>query len=88
MNLLLVNTRRHFHIGVTQSVLLYDAKAYVLDKKPHRKRLAQAQRWGALRVTFADRTISEPIVMVVAGVISVTLFAKEHKAIYIVKAED
>ncbi|XP_046679324.1 uncharacterized protein LOC124366767 [Homalodisca vitripennis] len=50
-------------------------------------RLARLQRQAALRVASAYRTVSEPAVLVVAGVIPVKLLAEERKAIYQRKGE-
>ena len=85
-----ISTRRRLLMGATQSVLLYGAEVWAdaLDKEVHRKRLAQVQRRGALRVASAYRTVSEPAVMVIAGVIPVALLAKERKAIYRRKGEN
>ncbi|XP_054283430.1 uncharacterized protein LOC129000490 [Macrosteles quadrilineatus] len=53
-----------------------------LNKEAYRVRLARVQRQAALRVPSAYRTVSEPAVLVIAGVIPVKLLAAERKAIY------
>lgn len=45
------------------------------------------QRSNALRVASAYRTVSEPAVFVIEGVIPVVLLAKERKAVFCTKAE-
>ena len=45
------------------------------------------QRRGPVRVHSGSRTVSEPAVMVIAGVIPIDLLAKERRAVYLRKAE-
>lgn len=61
--------------------------ADALSKEVYRKRLAQVQRKAVLRVNSAYRTVSEPYVLVNAGVNPIALLAKERKAVYERKAE-
>lgn len=63
--------------------ILYGSKVWpdVLDKELYRKRLAQVQRREALRVVSTYPTVSEPGVLVVVGVISVTLLAQERRRV-------
>jgi len=78
------SSRRRLMMSTVQSVLLYGAEVWsdALDKEFYRLRLARVQRQAALRVCSAYRTVSEPAVLVVAGVIPVKLLAGERKAIY------
>ena len=78
------SSRRRLLMSSTQSVLLYGAEVWAgaLNKEVYRKHLAQVQRRGALRVASAYRIVSEPTVMVFAGVIPIALLAKERQAIY------
>ena len=84
------SSRRRLLMSSTQSVLLYGAEVWAgaLNKEVYRKRLAQVQRRGALRVASAYRTVSEPAVMVIAGVIPVALLARERQAIYKRKGDE
>lgn len=67
--------------------MLYGSEVWAdaLSKEMYRKKLAQVQRRAALRVVSAYRTVSEPAVLVVAGVIPVALLAQERKRLYIRK---
>ena len=68
---------------------MYGAEVWdnAMNKKIYRKGLAQVQRRGALRVTSAYRTFSEPAVMVVAGVVPIGLLAKERGPVHVRKSE-
>ncbi|XP_046687122.1 uncharacterized protein LOC124372755, partial [Homalodisca vitripennis] len=83
------SSRRRLLISAVQSVLLYGAEVWpdALNKEVYRIRLARVQRQAALRVASAYRTVSEPAVLVIAGVIPVKLLAEERKAIYQRKGE-
>lgn len=48
----------------------------------------RVQRQGALQVLSAYRTVSEPAVMVIAGMIPAALLAKERKTTYTRERED
>uniref|UniRef100_A0A1B6J232 Reverse transcriptase zinc-binding domain-containing protein n=1 Tax=Homalodisca liturata TaxID=320908 RepID=A0A1B6J232_9HEMI len=78
------SSKRRLLMSAVQSVLLYGAEVWAdaLTKECYRLRLARVQRQVALRVCSAYRTVSEPAVLVVAGVIPVKLLAGERKAIY------
>ncbi|XP_046688647.1 uncharacterized protein LOC124374485 [Homalodisca vitripennis] len=65
------SSRRRLLMSAVQSVLLYGAEV----------------EQAALRVASAYRTVSEPAVLVIAGVIPVKLLAEERKAIYQRKGE-
>ena len=84
------SSRRRLLMSSVQSVLLYGAEVWedALNKEVYRMRLARVQRQAALRVASAYRTVSEPAVLVVAGVIPVKLLAVERKAIYQRRGED
>ncbi|XP_046683487.1 uncharacterized protein LOC124369515 [Homalodisca vitripennis] len=78
------SNRRRLLISTVQSMLLYWAEVWAdaLNIAFYRIRIARVQRQVALRVCTAYRTVSEPAVLVVAGVIPVNLSAGERKAIY------
>lgn len=82
-------SKRRLLMSTVQSILLYGAEVWAdaLRRHMYRRRLVQVQRTAALRVASAYRTVSEPAVMVIAGVIPVTLLARERRAIYLRKAE-
>lgn len=92
---LMANTRgptsgkRRLLMTATQSILLYGAEVWAeaMNKECYRKRLGDVQRKGALRVACAYRTVSEPAVLVIAGVIPIALLAQERRAVYLRKAE-
>jgi len=83
------SSKRRLLMTSVQSVLLYGAEIWAdsLSKKKYRTRLAQVQRRAALRVASAYRTVSEPAVLVIAGVIPISLLARERKAVYLRKSE-
>lgn len=76
--------RRRLLMSSVQSVLLYGSEiwAHVLSKEMYRTRLGQVQRRAALRVASAYRTVSEPAVLVIAGVIPIALLARERQAVF------
>ncbi|XP_030747880.1 uncharacterized protein LOC115876293 [Sitophilus oryzae] len=78
------SSKRRLLMSTVQSVLLYGAEiwAVVLSKEKYRKRLAQVQRQAALRVASSYRTVSEPAVLVIAGIAPIALLARERYAIY------
>ncbi|XP_054272570.1 UDP-glycosyltransferase UGT5-like [Macrosteles quadrilineatus] len=84
------SSRRRLLMSSVQFVLLYGAEVWAdaLNKEAYRMRLARVQRQAALRVASAYRTVSEPAVLVIAGVIPVKLLAVERKAIYRRRGED
>lgn len=77
-------SKRRLLISVTESILLYGAEiwAEALEKVKYRKRMAAVQRRGALRVACAYRTVSEPAVLAIAGIIPIRLLAQEKKRVY------
>ena len=81
--------KRRLLMSSVQSVLLYGAEvwAHALEKRAYRDRLSRVQRRGALRVASAYRTVSEPAVMVIAGVLPIHHLARERQVIYRRKAE-
>ena len=83
-------TRRRLLMSTTQSVLLYGAEIWggVLGREVHRKKLAQVQRRGALRVASAYRTVAESVVLVIAGVIPIALLADERRRLYLRRFEE
>lgn len=77
-------SKRRVLMSVAHSILLYGAEIWAdaLDVKKYRMRIASVQRRCALRIASAYRTVSEPAIMVVAGVIPIFLLAKERKRVY------
>lgn len=78
------SSRRRLLMSAVQATLLYGSEVWAgaLSKEKYRKRLAQVQRRAALRVASAYRTVSEPAVLIIAGVIPIALLAGERQAIY------
>lgn len=78
------SSKRRLLMSTVHSILLYGAETWAgaTENKTFRKRISAVQRRGALRVTCAYRTVSEPAVMVIAGVIPIDLLARERKAVY------
>lgn len=72
---------RRLLMRAAEAVMLYGAKVWVeaLQHDKYRKRIAAVQRRGALRITCSYRTVSEPAVLVVAGVIPIDLLAQERQ---------
>ena len=68
-------------MGVTESILLYCCEIWpnALKMEKYRKCMASVQRRDALRVASSNRTVPEPIVLVIAGVIPINLLALEWK---------
>lgn len=84
------SSKRRLLMSTVQSVLLYGAEFWAvvaLSKEKYRKRLAQVQRQAALRVASSYRTVSEPAVLVIAGIAPIALLARERYAIYQRKTE-
>lgn len=83
------SSKRKVIMAVTHSILLYGSEIWAdsLKHEKYRKRMAAVQRRGALRITSAYRTVSEPAVLVIAGVIPVALLAEERKQVYQTKQE-
>lgn len=81
--------KRRLLMNTVQSILLYGAEVWGARTtiECYRKQLASVQRRGALRVACAYRTVSEPAVLVIAGVVPVGLLALERKKIYERKRE-
>lgn len=79
-----VGTKRRVLMSVVHSVLLFGCETWAeaLKKKNLRGKMATVQRRGALRIASAYRTVSEPAVLVVAGVIPIDLLAFERKQIF------
>ncbi|XP_046817454.1 uncharacterized protein LOC124423599 [Vespa crabro] len=67
-----------------ETVMVYGAEiwAEALRKEKYRKRIAAVQRRGALRIACSYSTVSEPAVLVVAGVIPIDLLAQERQLIH------
>lgn len=80
--------KRKLLMSVTNSILLYGAEIWADSLKigKYRKQMAAVQRCGALRITSAYRTVSEPAALVLAGVIPIDLLAQERKLVYHTKA--
>ena len=75
---------RRLLMTVTHSILLYGAEiwGYATRVKKYRKAMMAVQRRGALRIACAYRTVSEPAILVIAGIVPVDLLALERKRIY------
>lgn len=79
-----VEGKRRVLMSVTNSVILYGCEIWAdaLRQKRYRRKVAAVQRRGALRIASAYRTVSEPAVLVIAGVIPIDLLALERKRVY------
>lgn len=82
-------SKRRLLMTTVQSVLLYGAEIWAesLRIEKYRKKIAAVQRRGALRVTCAYRTVSEPAVLVIAGVAPIDLLALERQEVWCTKEE-
>lgn len=82
-------SKRKLLMTTTHAVLLYGSEiwAEALKQEKYRKQMAAVQRRGALRITSAYRTVSEPAVLVIAGVTPIDLLAAQRKYVYEKKAE-
>ncbi|XP_035742673.1 uncharacterized protein LOC118450827 [Vespa mandarinia] len=69
--------RRQLLMCAAEAVILYGAEVWaeVLQKEKYRKRIAVVQRRGAHRIASTYCTVSEPAVLVVAGIIPIDLLA-------------
>ncbi|XP_035723738.1 uncharacterized protein LOC118442354 [Vespa mandarinia] len=76
--------RRRLLMRAAETVMLYGAEVWAetLQKEKYRKRIAAVQRRGALRIACSYRTVSEPAVLVVAGVIPIDLLAQERQFVH------
>lgn len=83
------SSKRRLLMGTVQSILLYGAEvwAVAMNKKASREKLGRVQRRSALRVTSAYRTVSEPAVLVIAGVVPIHLLADETRRVFIRRNE-
>lgn len=81
--------RRRLLMSVINSIHLYGCEVWAdsLKKKKYRKQMASVQRRGALRIASSYRTVSEPAVLVIAGVIPIDLLASERKQIHDLREE-
>ena len=72
--------KRRLLMRTAESIMLYGAEVWAgaLRRDVHRRRLAAVQRRAALRIACSYRTVSEPAVLVVAGVIPIDLLARER----------
>lgn len=82
-------SKRRLLMSVTHSILLYGSEIWAdaLKKNKYRKKMAAVQRIGALRITSSYRTVSEPAVLIIAGVAPIDLQAAEKKYIHRRQAE-
>ncbi|XP_046145762.1 uncharacterized protein LOC123989125 [Osmia bicornis bicornis] len=76
--------KRRLLITSVESVLLYGAEIWAgaLRFEKYRRRLAAVQRRCALRVASSYRTVAEPAVLVIAGMLPIDLLAHERKQVY------
>ncbi|XP_035739227.1 uncharacterized protein LOC118449114 [Vespa mandarinia] len=76
--------RTRLLMRAAEAVMLYSAEVWAeaLQKEKYRKRIAAAQRRGALRIACSYRTVSEPAVLVIAGVIPIDLLAQERQFVH------
>lgn len=83
-------SKRRLLMSVAHSIMLYGAEVWAdaLNTECYRKRLAAVQRRSALRVACAYRTVSEPAVLLIAGIIPIDLLAKKRKRVYERKGEE
>ncbi|KAJ8970334.1 hypothetical protein NQ317_017552 [Molorchus minor] len=81
--------KRRLLMSVTDSIILYGCEIWAdaLQKEKYRKVVASVQRRGALRIASAYRTVSEPAVLVIAGVMPIDMRATERKTAYSTKEE-
>ncbi|BET02091.1 Reverse transcriptase (RNA-dependent DNA polymerase) [Nesidiocoris tenuis] len=79
------SSKRRLLMSTVNSVLLYGAEIWAdsLRYEKYRKRIAAVQRRGALRVACSYRTVSEPAVLLIAGVTPVHLMAAERRRVYL-----
>ena len=76
--------KRRLLMRAAEAVMLYGAEVWAgaLRKEVHRERLGRVQRRGALRIACSYRTVSEPAILVVAGVIPIDLLAQERQYVH------
>lgn len=82
-------SKRRLLMRTAESIMLYGAEVWAdaLRCELYRKRMAAVQRRGALRVACSYRTVSEPAVLVIAGVIPIDLLAQERRFVYQTKVD-
>ncbi|XP_035724081.1 uncharacterized protein LOC118442502 [Vespa mandarinia] len=75
---------RRLLMRAAEVVMLYGAEVWAetLRKQKYRKRIAAVQRRGDHQIACSYRKVSEPAVLVVAGVIPIDLLAQERKFVY------
>ena len=78
-------SKRRLLMSTTYNILLYGAEIWAesLKRKMYCKHMTAVQRKGALRVTSAYRTVSEPAILVLAGSPPIHLLAQERRVIYL-----
>ena len=60
----------------------YEICADALKMEKCRKGMASVQRTGTHRVATSYRTVSEPVVLVITGVVPIDLLAQERKHLF------
>jgi len=77
-------SKRRLIMRVAESIVMYGAEIYAgaTNKRKNRVKMGHVQRQGALRISSAYRTVSEPAILVVAGLIPWDLLAQERKKIF------
>lgn len=75
------SSKRRLLMRTAECVMLYGAEiwAEALQHRKYRKRLSDVQRRAALRIACSYRTVSEPAVLVIAGVVPIDLQAQQRK---------
>ncbi|XP_073979068.1 uncharacterized protein [Rhodnius prolixus] len=78
------SSKRRLLMPVTNATLLYGCEVWAdaLRKEKCQKQMASVQRRGALRIACSYRKVSEPAVLVVAGVIPIYLMVQVRKVAY------
>ena len=73
--------RRRLLTSVTNSIVLYRCKVCIdaLKIEKYRKQMDSVQRRGSLRFASFCRTVSEPALLVVAGVMPIDLMVEDWR---------
>ena len=76
-------------MAVTESIQLYGCEIWsdALKLETYRKRNTLVQRIGALKVASSYLTVPEPVVLVIARVVSIDLLDQKRKHPYVRRCE-